>query len=223
MLLGILVEELGWDELRSLWRRALEVTPPGIEIDSAGGSGEIPARVRRAVSDAAQAQRPVRHFVLMDSDRRWPTDNDAAIAKPMSNAIEECEKHAVPIHVWRKRSAENYIPDSVLVAVRDASESQKNIARFDALLRRSQEQRDHLPIKDALTLEERTKGLDVGFYKISDENDLILLGERLFPPRPRPFLQLHAERRSYFTAQGLRERDGKGELDDLLHAIAQEL
>ncbi|MGZ8217222.1 hypothetical protein [Methylomagnum sp.] len=57
----------------------------------------------------------------------------------------------------------------------------------------------------------------------AEQTDLMLLENRLFPKRPRPLLLLNQQRRSAFTATGLRERDGNGELDILLDDIAREL
>jgi hypothetical protein len=223
VLLDMVVEELGWPTLRALWERAREVTPRAIEIDTAGGVSAIPRRVERAASDADGENRPLRHFVLFDSDSRWPGDNDVRVTQPMDAVRRACKEHNVPYHRWRKRCAENYIPDQVFEAAREDPRNLSYVDRFNALLRRSRVQRDYFPVKDGLTAMERSAALRAGLYNAAEEEDLRLLETRLFPRRLRPLLRLSRERRGSFTADGLRERDGEGELDALLRAIAEEL
>lgn len=218
VLLEILVEELGSSELRVLWKRAQSVTPRGIEIDTAGGIGSMPQRVRRAVEDARREGRPVRLFVLCDSDARWPGDDDHP-----AHLRETCGELSIPLHVLQKRSAENYIPDAVIEAVRDDPRNTDRAHRFDALLRRTPKQRDHFPLKDGLRDDERAIALMNGLYKEDEEPDLVFLKERLFSRRPRPLKLLNDERRAQFTGPGLRARDGNGELDTIVIAIANEM
>jgi len=223
VLLDIVVEELGWSALRALWKRAQEVTPRAIEIDTAGGVGGIPHRIERAVQDAEDENRPLRYFVLFDSDSRWPGDKDVRVTQPMAAVCAACDKYHVPFHRWRKRCAENYIPDQVFESMREDPDHLSHVERFSAFLRRSRTQRDHFPVKDGLKGSERSEAIQAGLYDASEEKDLRLLERSLFPRRPRPLLRLSNERRESFTADGLRARDGEDELDALLHAIAQEL
>jgi hypothetical protein len=134
-----------------------------------------------------------------------------------------CARGDVPYYIWKKRCAENYIPDEVFEAAREDPHNLNDVKRFDALLRRSPEQRDHFPVKDGLSAGERSQAIQAGLYNSSEEEDLALLEKPLFPKRPRPFLRLHRDRRESFTARGLRARDPEGELDAVLNAIAQEL
>jgi hypothetical protein len=221
VLLDIIVEELGWSELKTLWRNGRKVTPRAMEVETAGGKGAIPQRVERAVSDAMDENRPHRLFVLCDSDTRWPGDD--RLERTVAAMREACSKHGVSHHVLRKRCAENYIPDQVFEAVREDPRNSNKVDRFNALLHRSRAQRDHFPFKEGLNSAERSEALQAGLYSASEEADLRLLEERLLPRRPRPLILLHGERRESFTADGLRARDGEAELDALLHAIAQEL
>jgi hypothetical protein len=223
VLLDIIVNELGWPELQKLWRNGKTVTPRAAAIETAGGIGAIPQRVERAVSDAAEEMRPQRLFVLCDSDARWPGDQNESLARRISAVRKVCAKFNVPYHVLRKRCAENYIPDQVFEAIREDLRNSSDVDRFNALLRRSKEQRDHFPVKDGLSPEERVEAIQAGLYHISEEKDLKLLEDRLFQRRPRALLRLNSERRESFTAVGLRERDGEGELDLLLRKIAREL
>lgn len=225
VLLDILVEELGWPELQALWAKGRTVTPPAMEVETAGGKDAIPLRVERLVNDAAGEKRLHRLLVLCDSDARWPGDADEHLARIGAAVREACDKYGVPYHIWRKRCTENYIPDQIFEAAREDSHNSSHLGRverFNALLRRSPVQRDHFPVKDGMSASERSEALKAGLYDASEEDDLKLLEERLFLKRPRLMLQL-IEKRELFTADGLRTRDGEGELDELLRAIAQEL
>lgn len=223
ILLEIIVEELGKPAFRELWKRACEVTPRGIEMVSAGGIGNIPQRVRRMIRDAAEERRPPRLFVLCDRDTKWPEDKEP---KAVGNVRDICREESLPHHVLWKRCAENYIPDKVFEAIRGDPRNRNKAQRFDALLRRTPVQRDHFPIKNGLTAGEREKATKKSLYTASEEADLLLLEECLLPKerlKTRPFQLLQAERREDFTAEGLRSRDGQGELDELLDKISREL
>lgn len=222
-LLDILVEELGWPELQSLWMQSRRVTPRAIEVVTAGGKDAIPQRVERAVSDASEEGRPHRLFVLCDSDIRWPGDQNQSIVRASRAVRETCEKHGVPHHIWRKRCGEDYLPDEMFEAARDDPNNLRDAERFDALLRRSRLQRDHFPIKGGLRLAERSEAVQAGLYTVAEQSDLTLLERPLFPSRPRLLVRVRSELRAWVTAGGLRARDGEGELDVLLHTIAQEL
>ncbi|RDE49263.1 MAG: hypothetical protein DVS81_17535 [Candidatus Accumulibacter meliphilus] len=221
-LLDILVEELGSLELRTLWTHSQTLTPPGVEFENSGGISAMPERVKRALSDAALAGRPIRFFVLCDSDARWPGDNG-----PSNSSITKlrttCSDARIPLHVLKKRSAENYIPDTVIKAVRDDPCNASNVDRFDALLRRTPVQRDHFPFKAGLQQDERASAIAKGLYNASEVPDLERLTEPLFPKKPRPLKRLRNERRSEFTDHALRNRDGRGEIANLLDTLAREL
>lgn len=219
--LDIIVEELGWPGLQTLWANSQKVTPPAIKIDTAGGKDAIPQRIERAMSDAAAENRSHRLFVLCDSDTKWPSDDKTA--RTVAAVREACAVHGVPHHVLRKRCVENYIPDQVFEAAREDLRNLSHVDRFNALLRRSRAQRDHFPVKDGMKAAERSEALQAGLYDASEEEDLRLLEKSLFPKKPRPLLLLNRERRESFTADELRARDGEGELEVLLRAIAQEL
>jgi hypothetical protein len=221
VLLDLLVKKLGSEELRSIW--SATTAPGAVEIQTSGGIGAIPDRIRRALADAQGQDRPVRLFVMCDSDQRWPGDQGADSARVIEGIRELCRDNQVPLQVLKKRTAENYIPDEVFVAIRDDPANRANIDRFNALLRRSVAQRNHFPIKDGLPEAERDQAITAGLYNASDLADLSLLESRLLPRRPRPLSRLHDEREAHFTADGLRARDGIGELDELLNAISQEL
>lgn len=219
ILLDILVEEIGSPELQTLWKQGHSITPPAFEFESSGGIGSMAQRIDRAVAEAAQQGRPLRLFVICDSDQRWPGESHGVILK----LNQKCAELAISLHVLRKRNCENYIPDAVFEAARDDPQMANHTHRFDALLRRNRAQRDHFPIKDGLKTDERTNAINAGLYQQAELADLMLLEVRLFPKSPRPLLLLSQQRRNAFTAAGLRERDGNGELDTLVNDIAREL
>lgn len=223
VLLELFVEECGSLALVDLWSAGSRLTPRAWEIDTAGGIGGIPDRIERAVEDARAEGRPVRLFVLCDSDRRWPDDTAHGSVKALRNVDEMCKQNSVAYHVLRKRCAENYIPDEVFEAVRDEPSQANHSARFDALLRLSSPQRDYFPIKDGLDDAERSLATAVGHYTATDAAQMDLLKERLLLKRPRPMKQLVPDRRSAFTRAGLAARDGQNEIEALLHALAAEL
>jgi hypothetical protein len=223
ILLDILVEELGSPELKVLWKKGQKITPEAFKIENSGGIGAMPQRIERAMDDAMQQGCPLRLFVLCDSDKRWPGDNQCQSYELILKLCQKCTDLDIPIHVLQKRASENYIPDAVIEAVRDDPRNANRVNHYNALLERSPVQRDHFPIKDGLDAKERSAAINAGLYAREEEPNLILLQQRLFPKRPRPFLLLNNERRSEFTAVGLRERDGNDELDTLVNAIAREL
>lgn len=223
VLLDIFVEELGSPELRFLWQRGQTVTPRAFDLENSGGLNAMPQRIRRAVDDAAGEGRPVRIFVICDSDQRWPGDNGHGSQTSIDTLRQDCAALSIPLHVLQKRTAENYIPDEVVEAVRDDPRNASHVDRFNALLRRTPLQRNHFPVKDGLSDAERVGALAAGLYKSEDEPDLDLLMDRLFSRRPRPLLRLKEERRANFTGHGLRIRDGNNEIDTILNTISREL
>ncbi len=223
VLIEILAEECGTAEFTKFWAASQRCSPKAVEIDTAGGVSAMPARIARAAQDAASEGRPLRMVAVCDSDARWPGDQGHGSVHDLVNVSNACTAYAVPLHVLKKRCAENYIPDDVVVAARNDPRNASDAHRFDALLRRSPAQRDHFPIKDGLDNTERTAATSAGHYDPSEDADLDLLSTRLFPKRPRPMLRLHGERRAAFTGPGLLARDGNGEIDALLNLIASEV
>ncbi len=223
VLLDMLVEELGSPDLQSLWAIGQAVTPRALLISNSGGINAMPQRVERAVSDANNEGRPVRLFVLCDSDARWPNDIGNQSQRSIDALRGICGNSQISLHVLVKRNAENYIPDTVIEDVRDDPRNTNNRDRFDLLLGLTPDQRDHFPVKDGLSTREREEAIAAGLYEAAQEPELKNLEERLFPKRPRPLLLLQRERRAKFSAAGFRARDGNGEVDTLLEALAREL
>ncbi|MHA6196980.1 hypothetical protein ACX3YG_21725 [Pseudomonas wadenswilerensis] len=220
--LDMVVEELASDEFKAVWRRGAESTPRAYEIVTSGGIDAMPLRIDRLVVDALAESRPHRVFVYCDSDIRWPGD-EGLTARTRSDLKDKCEQHAIALHVLSKRNIENYIPDTVFLALKAEP---YNLARqrvFDAFFKLTPLQRDHFPIKDGLSRRERDEAHRAGLYVQNDLETLEVLEERLLPKRPRPMITVKNERRECITAAALRERDAQGELELLLIKIASEL
>lgn len=221
--LDLIVSVLGTAPLKELWQRGKSVVPRGYELMSSGGVSAIPQRIARIIQDAVHVGATARVMVLCDSDRRWPDD----VAQMSHRKIEEikgiCHDAGIALHVLEKRCIENYIPDEIYAEARKRNVGQDYQDRIDALLRRNKDQRDHLPVKSFLTEDEHKAGEDAGFYQLSERADLDLLKKRIFPKAPRVMIQMDKDYRAHFTEKGLRQRDGRNELDDLLDTISGEL
>lgn len=215
--LDVVVEELGAD-LALLWAACKSATPAGLRIDSAS-LGNMPVRIRREVESARTQGRPVRLLVIHDSDRRWP--GDEGDLKATGNIARACrDGGAPPPHALRKRTVENYIPDETFRAIRDATRDSKKAAALDALLSLTSTQRDHIPIK----LHGKEDELDGSLYDGADRRALADI-KQVFKKRPRPIVAVldTFDERDTFTAETLRARDARGELDALLQRIADAL
>ncbi len=187
----------------------------------------------------AQAQRtgmPLRAVVFTDSDgvRAGKMTDQAKSVK------DTCDRLGVPYVVLRKRTIENYIPDEVIREWRSEPEQTSARPRIDAFLRLVSEQRDHFPVKKGFNNKPLSPE-DIALYKSgmphpslspSDEAELqrgfgvdfihiffVKDGNGEFArtsngaKRPRKSL----------TATALRNRDGSGELDQLVAMIEKRL
>ena len=238
-MLNVFIEELGSEEMRLLYRVGKAVSPRAIEYYNAGGVGSMPARIERLVSKACEEKRPVRAFVVCDGDQRWPGDTAFETARDIASVRDVCARYGIAVHVLAKRNAENYLPDTVFEALRDRRWNDDERRPFDALLRRTREQRDHFPLRKGLKPKQRQIAIEQGLYRDSEMADLQLLEASVLPSLPtverqagdasgkskrhRPWKWLPEQHRDAFTAASLRARDGRGEIDQLLSAISEEL
>lgn len=79
-------------------------------FDYAGGQGQIP----KIIDDHQNKAFPPRLFVLVDSDKHFPTDEHKA------QKVEACcLKYQVPYVILYKRAIENYLPDEVIINLPD--------------------------------------------------------------------------------------------------------
>jgi hypothetical protein len=86
-----------WQALESRW----------IDLDHAGGYGEIEKRLERYLD---RTQGPPRALVLADSDRLYPGHLSATFTK----IDEVCTRLGIPYVVLEKRAIENYLPVGAL-------------------------------------------------------------------------------------------------------------
>ncbi len=102
-----------------------------------GGIGEVEKRVEHL---RARTIGPMRVFVLSDSDRLYPDQEDTDTIKKVKGY---CEGHGISYAILRKRESENYLPISAIQgSTRKFKETRK------AFLNLHQEQKDYYDMKD---------------------------------------------------------------------------
>lgn len=223
-LLTMAVEELASAEVRLLW--ASKCVPPAISVVHAGGVGSVPTALRSILEHAATLGVPARVFVVFDSDRRWP--GDLGTDKQAEQAVEACCSAGVPFHMLWKRTAECYVPDEVLEAWHAVAPSPRKRKQLDRVRKLSGTQRDHLSKEYSLSPQDRAGAAAAGLYA-ADEADLGLLEAAMVVPKrddqhgTQLIPRLIRDHRTAFNSVSLRARDGAGELESLLSAIADEL
>jgi len=186
-----------------------------IEADHAGGAGELYKRIEWRISESALIGIPFRAIVFTDSDARFPGHEER---KPLQIA-DLCQQHNIDCLVIGKRSIENYIPDEVLRGWANEPGNRAWRELVEIVCRLTAEQRDHLPMKKRLPLQFDTPQ-ETALYASVPTQDLDLLKNRHFDNKIITILETH---RQYLTADGLRARDGKGELDSLITMIIEAL
>lgn len=174
-----------------------------IRIDGSGGIGELPKFVRQKRSEADQRQLPLRCFVMFDQDGC----DSQTLDKHVRLIKEACDTHAVPYHLLRKRTIENYIPDAALEA---GGYGREKVA---ALKRLTREQRDCFKLK---------RGLQ-GLQKPQEKTLFADLPEDVccWLQDGRECIEVFTPQASGVTPESLRERDGVGELDQLVKTITR--
>lgn len=183
-----------------------------------GGSGDLKKVIAQHLSEADTYGIPLRAVVFTDSDARFPGENGKRQQAPLTIAS-LCREHAIGCLILSKRAIENYIPDEIFQGWSGERENQEARPRVDAICRLSTEQRDHFPLKNKLPQQFDTNE-EMALYSTLDKTDATLLQERGFGDNLIKLLDTH---RKYLTAEGLRARDGKGELDKLVVMIIQAL
>jgi len=99
-----------------------------------GGFGEVEKRIDDI---RTRAEGPLRVFVLTDSDRLYP----GHITNTVQKIEATCAARRVPYAVLRKRRIENYLPQSILHALK----GRRRVYRAFAAL--TEDQRDHYDMK----------------------------------------------------------------------------
>lgn len=110
-----------------------------LEIDQAGGVGEIRKRVHALVRERSADHRRIQ--ALVDSDRLYP-GHDSDTVRSMRDLERE---HAIIVHILHKRDSENYLPLDTLT--HHKHETSRFHKTYRAFCRLSPEQQDHFDMK----------------------------------------------------------------------------
>lgn len=208
--LDCIVRFLGPEMLRKL--HAEGRVSDFLEVEGAGGLGEVPKHIQYRVEAALQEGLPLRMVVFTDSDSRYTGHRDSQVA-----AVEAaCQEHRVPHRILKKRSIENYIPDEALLAWSTRNTSRQHIVNL--LVGLPDEIRDYFPIKKGLPLA-LTNGDEAAFYASLDQRVRSALRNGLGDIAIACF----TDHMPSISAEALRRRDHGGDLDDLVQMIADEL
>jgi hypothetical protein len=110
-----------------------------LEIDQAGGVGEIAKRVYALIHERSSDRRRIQ--ALVDSDR-LRADHDSPTMKTMRALQEE---HGVFVHILHKRDSENYLPLDAIAHFKH--ESKRFRKTYNAFCQLSSQQQDHFDMK----------------------------------------------------------------------------
>ncbi|HEV7371785.1 hypothetical protein [Arenibaculum sp.] len=208
--LDCILRLLAPEKLRKL--RVENNVPDLIEVDGAGGLGEVPKHVRYRTEEAAQEGLPIRIAVFTDSDSRYAGHQDCQVA-----AVESaCQDHGVPCRILKKRSIENYIPDEALLAWAIRNASRQHIV--SALIEMPDGIRDYFPIKRGLPAVSPSPD-ETAFYAPLQEPNRSTLRNGLGDIAIACF----TDHVSSISAEALRRRDHGGDLDNLVQMIVDQL
>lgn len=129
-------------------------TPPAVEFLGSGGTGDMPKTVRSLADQANTERVPLRVLVIRDSDLAAKPRDDAGTdpVEPTVASKEIAALRAVVdmtpgarLVVWKKRAAENYLPDSYWIQHRDSLHPKHNIvAVIDTLISKTSDERDYI-------------------------------------------------------------------------------
>ncbi|EOX4391092.1 hypothetical protein ACPF45_002623, partial [Vibrio cholerae] len=106
------------------------------DISSIGGCGQIPELLERKIETKTP---PCRIFVLHDSDKYYPQDN---LNKTHVNIINKCMSLGVSFHTLKRREAENYITDEIVL-----DRNKKNPDFCEAWMKLTEAQKSHYDFK----------------------------------------------------------------------------
>lgn len=182
----------------------------GLEVRHAGGIGEIPKELERVVDryrETLPAQTmPLRVIALADSDAIAPGNLSANARK----VVRAADRLGAVAHVLTKRTIENYVPDSSLIAYGIRRPDYVIAIRFITSL--TGPARDHYPMKEGLS-----------------EAEIDATGN-MYPPGTPERLKIGDFILDFINTMGpivedseLRERDGVNELDALLDLLEKNL
>jgi len=207
--------KLASDVLRERWfSPGVAVDPPAVVVSGPGGHGELRPAVDRRLEEARDRDRPVRVFVVADSDAERPGE-----PKDHASAIEDhCTCVGIPVHILRKRTAENYIPDRAWQRWADEPEHTNVRPKVDAMLRLTPPQRDHVNLASG-----DPWAVDNDLFAGVGCADRQLLTHDFKGHGDRRAILLLRDQREALNPADYDERDRHHELEGLLARIADEL
>jgi len=212
LLLDIAIEFLATTPLLKLISKRINNV---IDYDSPGGNGELPKTVAAYAAEAARTGIPPRVIVFTDSDSRFPGDLNTGA----DNVSKSCLANGICCHMLSKRNIENYIPDEVFISwsqVDPMNPGPKE--KVAALQRLSIEQRDHIAIKNGLKADGKLVPEEIALYGNISVSDRTLL-EKGFPGA----IEWLAEFKKVLSAEVLRKRDHRNDLESIVRTISAEI
>ena len=127
----------------------------------AGGKDGVIPNIKNKLGEI-----PPRIFVLLDSDRKF---RDEPLSRGLSQALEFCDScntaNNIQYHVTHKREIENYLPDSVLLALTD---TEQNIV-YGAYSQLSPEQKDFYDLEKGFDDKSSAIGQEALFEGIEEQ------------------------------------------------------
>lgn len=113
-----------------------------IRFENAGGCSNVKNFLLARRGYDGEQQKFLRCYVLLDGDRRFPTDTEPNIR--YKKLTEQLTEWGVSYHVLEKRCMENYLPDEAMTSLKNnATESW-----IDAYMALSPEQKDFISIAE---------------------------------------------------------------------------
>lgn len=113
-----------------------------LRYENAGGCSNVQNFLKALVLHFGGKQKFLRCFVLLDGDRRYPTDPEPE--KKYKKMKEQLQAWNVEYHVLEKRCMENYMPDEALRSLCD----EKTAEWLDAYITLTPQQKDFFCISD---------------------------------------------------------------------------
>jgi hypothetical protein len=200
---------------------AVRRTPPAFQIESPGGHGELPKLLDKRIDEASIRGITPRILVVTDSDGEWVGD-----VKPHAQELRsKCAAVGVPCPPLCKRTAENYIPDTVWKAWAAEPQHANAKAAVDALLRLSKVQRDHVNIGPGNSdpWDSSKPQACVLFIDVSPQDRALLKSANLKGRRSTAISYILENYGSASDHADLQTRDNQGELETVVRHIKDEL
>ncbi len=213
---------LASQELEEFFNQFQQGEKKPIEYLHGGGNGQLDKLIERRVNESAAQGIRFRAVAVTDSDARFPNDQEGM--KTASKIEKVCQQHSIPCLILSKRAIENYIPDEVLQGWADEPGNQAAKELVNVACGLTADQRNHLPMKPKkgkqLPSDDKLTSQEIALYASIPAEQRNTLACYQFRDDLIYLLDTHKQ---YVTADGLRSRDGQGELDRLVTMITEEL